>query len=366
MSNKKLVILGIVAIAMLLWAVIQSRVSNRPPVASGEPTYLVQGLDPADIDSIVIGKGADAVTLKRRGDGFVVVNKENYPANTSQINDLISKCMEIERTQFVTDKAENYDDLEVTEDKARTVVKFFKPDGKLLTGIIIGKTRDVGQGSYVKLASDDKVYVAQNVPWFSSGAMSFIDQQLTSIKRDDIASVTVSSPDGNYVLKAKEGGGIEMENVPAGKKFKSTEGQNVFNALTNLSFSDVMKDSNDLTFDTRYVCILKDSTEYTVNIATKDNKTFVTCSAKFTEERPTSIRKDEPEEELKIKEAKLLADDKAKDFTAKHKGWVYEIADYKAKNLEMKLSDLLEDQKEPEKAKSSEPNEVTPAESVSP
>lgn len=367
MSNIKLVILGVVAVFMLVWAVVQSRLSNRPAVTSGEPTYLVQGLDPAGIDSIVIGKGDDAVTLKRGGGGFVVVNKQNYPAKISQINDLISKCLEIERTQFVTDKAENHEDLEVTEEKARTVVKFLKPDSTLLTGIMVGKSRDVGEGSYVRLASDDKVYIAQNVPWFSSGAMSFIDQQLLSVKRDNIESVTVSSSDGNYVLKAKgDGVGIEMENVPAGKKFKSTEGQNVFNALTNLSFNDVMKDSNNISFDRQYVCRLKDSTEYTVNVATKDNKTFVNCSARFTEERPTTIRKDESEEELKIKEAKLLADDKAKEFTAKHKGWTYEVPDYKAKNLKVTFSDLLEDQKEPEQDKSSDPNEVTSGESVVP
>jgi len=307
------------------------------------------------------------VTLKRRGAGFVVVNKENYPAKISQINDMISKCLEIERTQFVTEKGENHEDLEVTEEKAQTVVKFLKPDSMLLTGIIIGKTKDVGQGSYVRLASDNKVYISQNVPWFSSGAMSFIDQQLLSVKRDDIASVLVSSPDGNFVLKAKENGsGIEMENIPAGKKFKSTEGQNVFNALTNLSLTDVVKDSNDMTFDRQYVCRLKDSTEYTVNVATKDDKTFITCSARFTEERPTSIRKDESEEELKIKEAKLLADDKAREFTAKHRGWIYEVPDYKARNLKVKLSDLLEDQKEPEKDMSSDPNEIISEESVAP
>jgi hypothetical protein len=64
--------------------------------------------------------------------------------------------------------------------------------------------------------------------------------------------------------------------------------------------------------------------------------------------RPTSIRTDESEEELKVKEAKLLADDNAKEFTAKHQGWVYEIAEYKAKNLTKALSDLLEDIEKPQ------------------
>ena len=314
MSNTKLAILGVVAVFMMMWAMIQPLISNRPKTVSEGPSYLMQGLDPAEIDSIVLGTGDDAVTLKRQGKSFVVVNKDNYPAKTSQINDLISKCQEIETSQFITDNPANHEDLEVTEEKARTVIKFMKadPNSPLLTGIIVGKTKELGQGSYVRLASDDKVYEAESVPWFGSGAMSFIEQQLISIKRDDIDSVTVSSPSGKYVLKTKENSqDIVLEDVPPTKKFKSIEGNNVFNALTNLSFNDVRREPGDLNFDKQYICRLTDSTEYTVNIATEDDKTFITCSAKFTDERPTTIRKDESEEELKAKEAKLLADDKA-------------------------------------------------------
>jgi len=55
MSDKKLTLLGIVAVFMVIWAVVQSRVSNRPKVGTDRPAYLIQGLDPADIDSIVLG-----------------------------------------------------------------------------------------------------------------------------------------------------------------------------------------------------------------------------------------------------------------------------------------------------------------------
>ncbi len=362
MSNKKLVVLGVIAIGMLFWAIVQSQISNKPRSASGSPSYLIQGLNPADIDSIVIGTGDDEVTLKRRGAGFVVVNKDNYPAKASQINDLISKCLEIETSQFVTDNPENHDDLEVTEEKARTVVKFFRPDSSLLTGVIVGKSKELGQGTYVRLASSNAVYEAPTVPWFSSGAMSFIEQKLISVKREDIESVTVSSQSGKYVLRTKEDSqDVFLEDIPAGKKFKSTEGKSVFTALTNLSFDDVKRKSGDLSFDKKYVCRLRDSTEYTVEIATEDGKVYIACSAEFTEERPSTIRKDESEEELKAKEAKLLADDKAKEFTARHKGWIYEIPDYKAKNLTKELSDLIEDQEEPEaKEQASDPNMMVP------
>jgi len=369
MSYRKLTILGIVAVLMVIWAVVQSHFSNRPILTSGEPTYLVQGLNPAEIDSIVTGTGDDEVTLKRQGSGFVVVDKDNYPAKTSEINSLITKCLDIQTSEFVTGNPANHEELEVTEEKARSVIKFMKadPNSSLLTGIIVGKTKELGQGSYVRLLSSNpdlsnRVYVASNVPMFGSGAMSFIEQQLISVKREDIESVTVSSPDGEYVLKLKEDGhDVLLENIPAGKKLKSAEGKSVFTALANLSFDDVKRNFGELSFDKQYVCRLKDSIEYTVKIATEDGKIYITCSAEFTGQRPATIRKDESEEELKAKEAQLLADDKAKEFTAGHKRWIYEIPDYKANNLTKELSDLTEDELKPQvKEQASDPNVTMP------
>ena len=56
----------------------------------------------------------------------------------------------------------------------------------------------------------------------------------------------------------------------------------------------------------------------------------------------------ETEEELKKKEAKLLARDSAEEFSKKHAGWLYQIPEYKAKILTKDLSELLEDQTQPE------------------
>lgn len=369
MSDKKLTILGIVAVLMVLWAVVQSRVSKRSPSELDRPVYLIQGLDPADIDSVVLGTGEEAVTLKRQGKEFVVVNKDNYPARTSEINSLITKCLEIQTSQFVTESKANHEDLEVTEEKARSVVKFFKPDSSLITGVVAGKTTELGQGTYVRKASSDKVYVAPTVPWLNTQAMNYIEQELTSVKREDVESVTVSSPSGKYTLKTKEDSqDIVLEDIPAGKKLKSSDSQSVFTALTNFRCDDVKKKSSDLTFDRQYVCKLKDSTVYTLKIAQKDDKTYVTCEAVYTD--TTDIKKGsevESEEELKAKEAKLLARDNAPKFTAKHQGWIYEIAEWKAKNLTMELSNLIEDEEKPkEKEDAEDPNAVKPEGTAAP
>ena len=374
MNNKKLTILGIVAVVMVLWAVLQSHISDRPGAEPDRPVYLIQGFDPSGVDSIVVGTGEAAFTLKRRTSGFVVVDKDNYPAKTSEINSLVSKCSDIQTSDLVTDNPANHEDLEVTEEKARSVVKFMKadPNSSLLTGIVVGKTKELGQGSYVRLlssnpASSNKVYVASNVPWFGGDEMNYIDQELIAAKKEDIKSVTVSLPSGPYTLATKEGSqDVVLENIPAGKKLKSSEAQSVFTALTSLRFDDVKKISPDMAFEKQYMCRLKDSTVYALRIAQKEDKIYVSCVAEFTDKTPVekaSVDQGgevESEDELKKKEAKLLARDNATKFTAKHHGWVYEIAEWTAKNMTKELADLIEDEEKSEESTAADPNTMIP------
>jgi len=375
MSDRKLTILGIVAVLMAIWAVVQSRISSRPRAQPDAPAYLIQGLEPAHISSIVLGAGENAVTLKRRRQEgrFVVLNKDDYPARAGEINNLLASCLDIRTGELYTDDAANHKDLGVAEEDAGTVVKFFRPDSSLLTGVVVGKAKEQasvssvepGQSTYVRLLPGDKVYLAPKPPSIKSRAIDYIQQQLISVKREGIELVTVASPDDEYTLKAKEDDkGIVLENIPAGKKLKSNDGESVFTSLANLRFDDVMKESAEskkLTFDSQFVCRLKDSTVYTVKIAKKDDKTYVTCSAEFTDSTLVTEReiRDANEAELKQKEAKLLAWDRAKAFSAKHQGWIYQIADWNAKNLTKKLSDLIEDEEKPvETEKPGDPNAI--------
>ena len=137
MGNKKLLILGIVAALIVIWAVVQSHISNKPPAQVDTPVYLIQGLDPADIGSIVIGTGENAVTLKRQAEHFVVVNKDNYPAVTGEINKLITSCMDIETASLYTNDPANHKDLGVTEEDAGGVVKFLDLDANLEPGVML-------------------------------------------------------------------------------------------------------------------------------------------------------------------------------------------------------------------------------------
>ncbi|MHC4744216.1 MAG: DUF4340 domain-containing protein, partial [Planctomycetota bacterium] len=244
MSNKNLAILAIVAAVMVILAAVFSGLSDGTPKGATGPAYLIQGLDDASIGKIVVGSADDVVTLRKSGRIFTVAEKSNYPADIKQINELIRNCADIKTAGAAyTSNPKNHADLEVTEDKGASVVKFFTPDpnSELITGVIIGKNVEAGQGKYVRRLPQNEVYVTTESPWIRDQATDYIDQELISVKREDINSVTVSPGGETYTLKAGEGDAVSLVNLPEGKKLKNTDARSVLTALTSLRFDDVRR-----------------------------------------------------------------------------------------------------------------------------
>ncbi len=360
MNNRNLAILAMVAVITVALAVSLSKRAGKPSAAAVEGD-LIQGLDPAAIGTIVLGAGDEVTTLRRAGRGFVVAEKDNYPARLSAINDLLSNCLKVRTTGLFASNPDHFADLEVTEDKARTVVKFLKaePNEPILTGLIIGKNLEKGDGSYVRLLAADAqasndVYIATDIPWISTDAGQYLDKEITSFDRKDIAAVTVTDANAaSYTLQRADpnSDAIVLSSTPEGKKLKASDAESTFNAMTSLRFDDVAKNDGGFTFDRVYTCRLKNQTVYNLKLAKKGDKTYASCTATYTGEVPTDART-ESDEQMKEKEAKLLARDNAGKFTQQHQGWVYEIPSYKASYLTRSLNELLEDLPKP-----GEPNE---------
>ena len=359
MSDKKLSFLGILAIVSVIAAVFVSQFANRTKTTSAGSGNLIQGLDPAAIAEIVAGKGNEQINLARRGGGFVVANKSYYPASNRAVNDLLAACFDIRTVELYTEDKANHKDLGVSEEDARGIVKFLDSNGKVITAVVIGNLREDGSMAYARLINDDKVYIIYNTPWIRQSPLDYVEQELISADKANIDAVTITSPNEVYTLISEANGTeVVLQQLPVGKKQKKNECDAVLGVLTNLRFDDVnaAADELDLNFDRQYTCLLKDSTLYTIQIAQKDSKTFIKCSAEFTDKTP--IKKEqavESQEELKKKEAKLLAKEKAKKFQETCDGWVYQIPEYKAKNMTKPMAELIEDIPAPVPAEANEP-----------
>ncbi len=347
MSDGKLSLLGIAAAGSIVLAVFVWQFANRSKPVTAEQGNLIQGLDPAAIAEIVIGKGSETVTLRRRKEGFVVANKSNYPASNRPINDLIAGCLDVRCVELYTEDETNFKDLGVSEENAKDMVKFLDSSGKVITGVVVGNIREDGRMAYGRLVNDNKVYVIYNVPWVKSSPLDYIEKELLTVEKSDIGSVTVTQGSDVYTLVSEANGtNVVLGQLPAGKQQKQSDCLPVLGALTNLMIDDCFAEADgaELNFDKQYSCLLKSSALYTIEIAQKDSKTFIKCSAEFTDK--TQVKKEqavESQEELEKKEAKLLAREKAGKFRNTCKGWIYEIPKYKAEVITKKLEELIED-----------------------
>ena len=351
MTDKKLVLLGIIAVVMVALAVITSSVPENKAIKVVEPTYLVQGVDPDNIGSILVKSGDKTVTLKRKNGSFVVDEKSGYPALASKINDLLGNVLDVQTEEMFTDNASNHADLGVTEETGAYVVKFFKPDGSELTGIIVGKEKEGGQGTFVRRTSDDKVYLTLDRLYLPSSPINYVEQNLLSVDKEAVKWVKVSDKQaGEYTLN-KDGDNVVFADQPEDKTLKDAEAKKVFNALGSLRFDDVFKEGQiAVVFDKKYVCMLDDTTQYTLDVAVDGDDTYIKINSEYTDPAKVTVTRggNETEEELKAKEDKLLSRDNAVKFAAEHNGWVYKLSSYVADNLKKSATDLLEDKLKPE------------------
>lgn len=350
MSDKKVFILAVFAGAAIVGAIFVSKISNRTKPAIAGQGNLIQGLDPSGIAQIIVGPSKSAkekIILNRKDKNFTVENLNNYPASNRAINDLIATCLDIRIVDFYTEQEKNFADLGVTDDNAMEAVKFLDSGGKIITGVIVGKTREKGQMAYARPANSNKVYVINNIPSVKDMPIEYVDEELVSVDKANIENIVVSTAQNFYTLLGEANGTeIKIKELPAGKKENKNECRMVFDALGNLRFDDVKsaEEMNSLDFNRRYSCQLKDQTLYTIDIARQGEKYYAKCSADFLDKQQVVKEQGvESQEELKKKEAKLIARDNAKKFTDTCSGWIYRLPQYEGKNMTKLLAELVED-----------------------
>jgi hypothetical protein len=349
MNDKKLMTLGIVAVIAIIAAIAVNQISKPSQSSNLVIGPLVGGLDVDQVAKIIVsGDNNKTKTSIVRSEGrFVVAEKDNYPASAKKVNELVGRCLDIRTAELQTEDAAFHKDLGVTGDTAANSVTLLDAGEKPILEILVSRPAE-NSSAYVRLASENKVYLTLNAPYLSAAAMDYVDKNLLEVDTQKITEVTVTDPNGvTYVLKSADAGAtITLDPMPAGKQFKATDYQTVFTALTNLAIDDVTAAGKlaDFKPDWKYTCKLNDSTLYTLGLCKRDNKHYMAISAEFTDTTPVVKEQgQESPEQLKLKEAKLLARDAAVRFGKKTSGWVYVIPDSKASSFMKDRGSLIED-----------------------
>ena len=378
MSDKNLMKLGIAAAVMAVLAIIVSMPRSEKVSEIVKGTPLIQGISTKDIAAIEVEGSGKKTRIEKSGDGFVVANKDNYPALIENVNKLIVDCLDIKIDGLVTDNPDNHTDLEVLESNAKHVVKFFDKDGKLITGVAVGKRDENGSGVYVRKLSDKpevaaKVYIAPKTSWLQANPVSYVEKKLLECEKKDINSVAVTTPEGTYSVVAEPAGDdvkISLPNIPEGKQAKGVDYESVFNAATDIQFGDIKKASDvdpSIKFDYAFVVNTADQTKLTIKIAKTSeagkDQYYAKCYSEYQNKefmqklKSGSISIDGSKESMEQADKQIQVYQATQDFNARHKDWVYVLETWKAGNMVKAFSELIEEIPAPEEDKAAEGSE---------
>ncbi len=357
MTNKQLIILVIVTVVMVVATALMhvGIGSSGSDFVSG--AMLVQGLDPESIHKIVIKSDSGTVMLAREENaGFVVGERNNYPASMLAINELLRESLDIRCKSKITDSKANHEGLGVGEAGEETVsVSFIGADDKPLIAYIKGKGAAVG-GMHVRLAGSDTVYASDGYIQINDKPAEYIHKEIVRVFKHTILRIEVTVGTDTYAINAGKGDknpGPVLENIPVGKQAKKADVADVFGALGSFDITDVVAgDKMQPAWDATYTCRLKSGLSYTVQLAKDGEKHYARISAKGPKRRQITIDQDDSVEELRRKKDLRFAMDIPLEFNPRHAPWVYELSGWKASNLRRPLAELIEDV----------PKDVTPEE----
>ena len=246
MSLRALLIVAVSLIALIAIALLSQRAPNESPrTDSLFAPELRARLD--EVDSIVLREANDetVATLNRTEAGWVVAERDNYPADTTKIRAALTALADARIVEAKTANPELHERLglsDVSSADARGVSVTLEPVDPSAPPVILGDSEGTSY-RYVRRAGEDQTYLIDADPEISTDTAEWLVPDILDVSGDRIERIVIEHADGERVEMFKSEVGqsnYEVADVPAGRELQYPGVANVTgNALRNLRLEDV-------------------------------------------------------------------------------------------------------------------------------
>lgn len=304
------------------------------------------GMDGVNVIQLKRADGSEngTVTLAKTGDGWIVEERDGYPARAEWVRELLLDLSQLELIEEKTAEPGKFDRLDLVDvaqnqsKSTRLVVS--TTEGETLVDAHFGKTRDSLSGGapmiYLRRTDDHQTYLAKGELNLRQGPPSWVFQAIMNVPRAPVVSATVRTRDGQVIRLEKAAGSndFKIADLPEGRKIKSQYTvNNIGGMLEKLAFEDV-RDATGLVPDPGLgegVFEIDGGARIWLRLA----------------QVPSAIAGNEPEIWLGVDveifhdataETRALAE----DIAATTSGWAYKVSDYTLSRFETSLDSLVE------------------------
>ncbi len=277
-----------------------------------------------DVHTLRIGAaGQDDVEIRKAGDGWTVLNRENYPADMSKVRSLLLALTDAEMIEAKTSNPELYSRLGLDDPEQHESggIRVTLEGGEAGFSVILGDTAQ-SDNRFARRQDEDRAWLIDQRADVPLSAAEWLAPEIVDIDANRIRSLTITHPDEEHVRIRKDSSediDFEVIDIPDGRELSySTVANGIAGALNDLQLDDVRKGTS-----------LPDAvlTEF----ETFDGLTILVRTAK--------------EESANWISVNASGDDgvseEAANINAGLAGWQYRIADFKADLFTRRWEDIL-------------------------
>ncbi len=324
-----------VSVAAAGYAVLSESRIQAAKVAGGAPVFASLLARANDVQSVTVANASGKFTIARQGDGWGLVEKDNYPVAADKLRQLVAGLAGLRLLEAKTDQPDRHARLEVEDITAKDAkskqVTLARADGKPLAALIVGKqnyTADLNglHGVYVRKPGEAQAWLAQGSIEVPTAAVDWIDRTVVDIGEDKIQrlqfepagapAVTVSKAD-------KSAPGFTLAPLPEGRSADPDAVKRLTEAFAAVDLDDVRadKDADKAVKAGAAEAATFDGLTLKAELLAMDGGTWLRLKASTAEGGASEA------------EAKTINDRVA--------GWLFKLPQFKAALLQPKIDDFL-------------------------
>ncbi|NQU64661.1 MAG: DUF4340 domain-containing protein, partial [SAR324 cluster bacterium] len=214
MPKRNLIVAATLLIIIALFVNLYSKKDNRQENSLiGKPIVRLELVE--TIDEIVIENKDAALHLHKKSNGWVITEKNEFPANTQKLVELFDHMTTYRLAALITedkDRLAHFGLLykSAAKDTAGEQLTL-KRESKETFRMVAGKNRDSvspnqnlpsrPDGTYIRIGESSAVYLIKENINFETGTDEWIQKVLLTMNKDQINSIHFENPNNSFLIE---------------------------------------------------------------------------------------------------------------------------------------------------------------------
>lgn len=351
-----------------------------------------------DVAQITIRAGTNEVTLAKKDETWRVRQRDDYPANFSQISEFLITAKDLKVVQTEEVGPSQLTRLWLVEGQgtnAATVVEFKDQSGKQLGTMLLGKKHmrksnrptpspfgDMGgdegfpAGRYVKVGQNSRnvALISDPLSNIEPKPEQWISKDFLKAEKLKTLAVKFPAETNSWAIgRESESGDWTLQNASPAEQLDKSKASSAASALSYPSFNDVVDgsraDEYGLNQPTQITAASFDGFDYNIQVGRKTNDTYavkVHVNGQLAKER-TPNKDEKPEDKAKLDKEFTDNLKKLEDKLAQEKSfenWVYLVSSWSFDSILKERGQMLVEKKDEKKDAAAGTNTTASAQSL--